>query len=121
MLLDTNIIIAALDGEESIVSSLLGWRKEGRLLIVSSISVAEVLAFPAIQPDELQIAKEFMREFLVVSFDQALAELAAEFERSRGLALPDAAIVATAMANHVPLVTRDKKLLKIKDIITIKL
>ena len=48
MVLDTNILVAYLKGEPEVVAALEQWRQEGRGLVVSSISLAEVLALPAL-------------------------------------------------------------------------
>jgi predicted nucleic acid-binding protein len=53
MVLDTNILIAYLKGDPEIVAALGQWRREGRGLVASSISFAEVLALPALSGSEI--------------------------------------------------------------------
>ncbi len=116
MTLDSNILIALLLGEERVVQEVESWQREGRLLLVSSVSVAEVLAYPALTADDIEKTKKFLRGFLVVNFDEERAGKAAELRRQYRLELPDAAIVATALLSRTPLVTRDKKLLKLPEL-----
>jgi len=106
MLLDSNILIAYLKGEPSIIETLSRWRREARVLVISSISVAEVLALPVLTPSDIQIVTRFLRTFLSIPFDDRLAETAARLARFHRLRLPDAAIAATAIDHGMPLVTR---------------
>jgi predicted nucleic acid-binding protein len=119
MTLDTNILIAYLNGEGEVVETLSNWRESGRVLFVSSLSVAEVLALPNLTPHEAEKAKIFLRGFISVPVDDDLAEMAAMIKRMYNLGLPDAIIAATALSNKVPIVTRDKQFLKIQEIIVI--
>jgi predicted nucleic acid-binding protein len=96
MLLDSNILIAYLKGEPSIVETLSRWKQEARALVISSISVAEVLALPALTPSDIQIVTRFLRTFLSIPFDDRLAE--------------------TAIDHGLPLVTRDRTFRKIPEL-----
>ncbi len=108
MVLDTNILIAYLNGEPAVVDALCRWREEGRALLISSVSLAEVLALPALGPSDLRLVTRFLRTFLSIAFDDHVAEVAAGLSRAYRLKLPDAAIAATALIHAVPLVTRDR-------------
>ena len=81
MVLDTNILVAYLKGEPEVVAALEQWRQEGRGLVVSSISLAEVLALPALTASEIQVVTRFLRSFLCIPFDERLAEKAARLAR----------------------------------------
>lgn len=116
MVLDTNILIAYLSGEASVVNALTHWRSEGRALVIASISFAEVLALPALSPAEIQIITRFLRSFLCIPFDERLAEKAARIARLYRLKLPDAAIAATAADCGMPLVSRDQEFRRVKEI-----
>ena len=116
MVLDTNILIAYLKGEPEIVAALGQWRREGRGLVVSSISFAEVLALPALSGSEIQVVTRFLRSFLCIPFDERLAEKAARLARLYRLKIPDAAIAATAADCAMPLVSRDRGFRKVKEV-----
>lgn len=116
MTLDTNILIAYLNGEASVVVGVSDWVRDGRALFISSVSVAEVLAQPGLGPSELDRARRFLRVFISIPFDDALAEQAAFLRRMYRLGLPDAAIAATALTRGVPLVTRDRQFRRVREI-----
>ena len=116
MVLDTNILIAYLKGEPEVVAALGQWRREGRGLVVSSISFAEVLALPALSGSEVQVVTRFLRTFLCIAFDERLAEKAARLARLYRLKIPDAAVAATAVDCAMPLVSRDQGFRKVREV-----
>ncbi len=110
MTLDTNIIIGYLKEERPIFEALSQWRQEGRHFILPTIVEAEVLSFSPLTPQEQLRIETFLREnFLSVSFDRAVAKIAASIRREQKIKFPDAAIAATALYTHTPLVTRNVK------------
>ena len=119
MVLDTNILIAYLKGETKIIETLDTVRLSGRVLVVSTISVSELLALPGINSGEINRIKNFLESFILIPFDLDIAERAAYIKRTYNLALPDAAIAATCMKHDIPLMTRDKQFNKIKEITSI--
>lgn len=121
MTLDTNIIIAYLNGEQSIVTTLTDWKREGRPLFVSSLTVGEVLSLQNLTPRDIQKIKTFLAALIVVSFDGPIAERAASLRRLYRLLLPDAGIAATALEYAVPLVTRDRIFQKVKELTVISI
>lgn len=116
MVIDTNIIIACLSAEPRATFALSEWKRDGRVLFVSSITVAETLALPALTSAELARVQAFLRNFISVPFDDPIASAAAYLRRSYGLEIPDAAIAATALTRNVPLVTRDRQFRHISEI-----
>lgn len=116
MVIDTNILIACLNGDSSVVTPLSQWRKEGRALFVSSVSVAETLSLPNLSADQISVIKAFLINFVSIPFDDTSAECAAMLRRMYRLELPDAAIAAAAYMRHVPLVTRDRIFKRVKDL-----
>jgi len=116
MVIDTNILIAYLNGEEDIIAMVSDWKKEGRILFISSLSTAEVLSLSALSLDDIAIIKKFLQNFISIPFDDTLAELASFVRRTYHIGITDAAIAATALMRNVPLVTRDKQFLKIKEL-----
>lgn len=116
MVIDTNILIAYLNGGEEIITIISDWKSEGRILFISSISVAEVLSLPSLSGDNIDIIKRFLGNFISISFDDAVAESASLLRRNYYLEIADAAIAATALTRNIPLVTRDKQFRKIKEL-----
>lgn len=119
MTIDTNILIAYLNGEEKVRTILDDWKQSNRPLFVSSISIAEVLALSSISPQEARLIKQFLGQFISVPFNDDLAEFTALIQRKYQLKLPDAAIAATALMRRVPLVTRDIQFQKIKELVVV--
>ena len=121
MVVDTNIIIACLKGEEGPVIGLSDAIRNGRALFVSSITVAETLALPTLTPSDIEKARGFLKHFISVPFDDTIAMLSAMLRRTYSIELPDAGIAATAIVRRVPLVTRDRQFRKIKEITVVEL
>jgi hypothetical protein len=119
--LDSNILIAYLEGERRVIDILTGWKREGRVLLISAISVAEVLALPALDFETLAKIRLFLRGFVSVPFDEELAVTAGGLARRYRLKLADAAIAATALTRHVPLVTRDQHFQRVREIVVISI
>jgi len=121
MILDTNILIAYLNGEVKIVNTISDWKCSGRVLFISAISKAETLGLPKISPKELDKIQIFLNNFLSIPFDDSIAESTALIRRKYRLKLPDAAIAGTALTRNLPLVTRDRQFRKIKEITIIEI
>jgi len=116
MVLDTNILIAYLNGEEQVVATLQGWRLEQRALVISVVTFAELLALPALTQAEINAIKRFLKTLLCIPLDERLAEEAARLARNRRLRIPDAVIAATALACDMPLVSRDRAFRKVEEL-----
>lgn len=116
MTLDTNILIAYLDGEQFVVDFILEQKETGRALFIPSVVAAELLSLPKITDAQLQRLRGFVASFIVVPFDTALIEAAAALRRRYGIALPDAIVAATALVRQTPLITRDHGFRKIKEL-----
>lgn len=120
MVIDSNILIGYLNGDEAIIAALNGWKEDSRVLLISAISFAEVLSYPLLEEKDIRKAKEFLSGFVSIPFDEVLAEKAAEMRRLHKLTLTDAGIAATALAYRVPLITRDKQFQRVKEIFVIE-
>lgn len=116
MTIDSNILIAYLNGEQRVVETLRGWTEEGRTLFISSVSVCEVLSLPRLDYAGIEKAKTFLDGFFSVPLDNSVAETTASLRRIYRLAFPDAAIAATALKYGVPLVTRDQDFRAVKEV-----
>lgn len=110
MMLDSNIIIGYLNGDDTIRSALHAWREAETVFFISYVSVVEALSAPSLTQEELARIEHFVGDFIILPLDMNVARHAGLLRRARKLSLPDAIIVATAIANNLPLATRDKKI-----------
>lgn len=110
MTIDSNIIIAYLAGEEEVIRELSAWKSIRRSLFLSAIVEAEVLSFSGFTKQERKITEKFLEEnFTPIPFDRIIARITAEIRSARKIKFPDAAIAATALFTHTPLITRNIK------------
>lgn len=121
MVLDTNIVIAYLNGETEVISALTDWKQNGRPLFISSITYSEVLSLPNLTHPDLDKIKSFLGAIISIPFNNYIAEGAAALRRIYGISLPDAAIAATAVINQVPLATRDQQFRKIREVTVVSI
>lgn len=116
MLLDTNILIAYLANDRSIVDPLVRWKQTNQSLFISTISITEILSLTNLSNKEIAVIKNFLEDFIPMVLDVEIAETAAYFRRVYRLTLPDAEIAATAFVFSHPLVTRDRQFQKISEL-----
>ena len=110
MTIDSNIIIAYLSNDEQVVQTIMRWREEGIALFLSSVVETEVLSYSNWKVEEQRAVEQFLKEnFTLIPFDRTLARIAAEIRRGSKIKFPDAAIAATALLTHTPLVTRNTR------------
>ncbi|MEK9154392.1 MAG: PIN domain-containing protein [Patescibacteria group bacterium] len=117
ILLDSNIVIGYLNGDQHIVDTLDALVRNRVALFISPVSIAEALCLPDATGEKLATIEEFLDGFIVIDPDTAIAKLAASLRRSYKLDIPDAFIVATAMERSIPLATRDKKMRIVRGVI----
>lgn len=116
MVLDTNVLIDYLRGDERVIEAVRGWFANGTVLLISAITYAEVLAYKAASESELNEMRRFLENFVLIPIDRTMAEEIAAVRREERVKIPDAAIVATARSTASPLVTRDKRLYTVRGI-----
>lgn len=108
-LLDTNAIIALLQGNQQISVYL----QNAEWIGISLISQLEFLAFTRLADEDRQLFEQFLRQVEVIGLMSDQHELIAQIIQVRQqyrLPLPDAIIVATAIQMKANLVTADQKL-----------
>jgi tRNA(fMet)-specific endonuclease VapC len=111
LLLDTNILVAALAGEIGLVERVARAEWVG----TSIVCVLEFLAFPRLDTDDRALFLSLVGRLQVVDLTWNNAPLleAVEAVRSqRQIKLPDAIVAASAWVNGATLVSRDSALIK---------
>ena len=111
LLLDTNIILYLLGGDETIAELL-----DKKEVYISVITEMELLSFSEISKEEEQVIKDFIKECKVVLINSEIKNEAVYLRRKYKTKLPDAIIIATALYLNLPLVTADSDFKKIDGI-----
>lgn len=118
-LLDTNVIIDALQGRRSRDSLLQELILNGHLLGCCAINVSEVYA--GVRPGEEGRTKEFLTSLEYYEITWEIARLAGLLKRDYArkgitLALADTTIAAVAITNRLPLLTDNVKHYPMKEL-----
>lgn len=109
IVLDTNILIEILKGNQALISKLESMKTN---FCVSAISVME-LYYGALNKAELYKLKKFVAIFEVIELNENISkistELIFEYAKSHGLAIPDSLIAASVISNDLKLYTLNVK------------
>lgn len=118
ILLDTNIVLYLLNGEETLIPIL-----EQKNLFLSFITQLELLGSKNIDLDDAAKIKSFIEECTVIDITPGIKETAILVRKNYSLKLPDSIILATSLWLNMPLITADKdfKKVEIADLIFFKL
>ena len=109
LLLDTNIVLYLLKGEETLVPLL-----ENKQLYISFITELELLSFKGLNEWQTKGVKSFINECFIVDISQGIKELTIKLRKDFSLKLPDAIILATSVYMNIPLVSADSDFKKVK-------
>lgn len=117
ILLDTNIVLYFLNGEDTIIPLL-----EEKNIFLSFISQLELLGSKNIDPDDVHKIKSFIDDCTIIDITPGIKETAILVRRNYSLKLPDSIILATSLWLNIPLITADKdyKKVEIADLIFFK-
>ena len=110
-LLDTNIVLYVLNGEEDLITFL-----DSQHLFLSIITEMELLSFSALSRKETDQLINFIEEVDIVSLDEKVKNCAISLRRKYKLKLPDSIIAAASIVHDIPLLTADKQFKVIKEI-----
>jgi tRNA(fMet)-specific endonuclease VapC len=111
-LLDTNALVALLQGHEG----LLSLAEQAQWLGVSVINVLEFLGFDGLTDADRDLFAVFLSRVAVVDLayeNSALMALIADIRKRKAVKLPDAIVAASALLSQAILVTNDAQLLKL--------
>jgi predicted nucleic acid-binding protein len=100
-LLDTSIVIAALNRDDALhraAGQALRAERDRHALAISALSYAEILVGPLRAGGRaVEVVERFAAQVRIAGLSPDIARRAAELRASRGLKLPDAVIVATGL------------------------
>ncbi len=108
ILLDTNIVLYLLNGEETLIPLL-----EEKNLYLSFITQLELLGSRYIKPNDILKIKQFISECTVIDITSGIKELVIDIRQKYTLKLPDSIIMATSLWLNMPLITADQDFTKI--------
>lgn len=116
--LDTNAIIALLQGNNSIVKII----KDAEWIGVSIISVIEFLSFSNLSDTDKKLLNQLLSRIEVVELTMSNQQIIAAISSMRvkyKLKLPDATVAASAFINLASLITADKAFNKVTELTVI--
>jgi predicted nucleic acid-binding protein len=117
ILLDTNIVLYLLNGEETLIPLL-----EEKNLFLSFITQLELLGNRNIKPNDILKIKQFIAECTVIDITSGIKEFTISIRQKYSIKLPDSIIMATSLWLNMPLITADHdfKTIDIADLIYFK-
>ncbi len=110
ILIDTNIALYLLQGNEKVADLL-----DGKRVFASFVTEVEILSYSKITKEEESKIKEFLSEITIVGWNDVVRDRAIKLKRNYKIKLPDAIIIATAIYLKVPFLTADREFLKVSE------
>lgn len=103
ILLDSNIVIYL---EQGITSEIINYMQK-KELVVSEITIVEVLGFHKITKHEIKFFETFFQEVKKIAINNKVIRKAVELRQKRKMSLGDALIAASALVYNMPLITQN--------------
>ncbi len=116
VLVDTSVMVAHLSNDPVAVQAFAGL--SGR---VSCVTEMELLGWPKLAAKDVMPLGAMLRALGVIELSEPIKAISIGIRRERLLKLPDAIIAATAILLGVPLVTGDKRFLRVADRLDVRL
>jgi predicted nucleic acid-binding protein len=104
ILVDTNILLYLLDGNDTIAEML-----NGKNLFISFITELELLGFKKLTKHEEEAIINLLDDCSILPMSNHLKDKCIEIRRKYSLKLPDAIVAATAISFDLPFITSDKQ------------
>lgn len=104
-LIDSNIIIYALNGNEKTKYFL---KENFNNIETSFVTIIEVLSYPFSEVEE-KFIRNYLRNFHCYYINEEIINKAIEFSKKKKIKLPDNIIASTAAINNLILVTANTK------------
>lgn len=108
ILLDTNIVLYLLNGEDTLIPLL-----EEKNLFLSFITQLELLGSRNLKPNDILKIKQFIAECTVIDITSEIKEFTMSLRQKFSIKLPDSIIMATSLWLNMPLITADHDFKKI--------
>jgi len=111
LLLDTNIILYLLNGDETLAELL-----NEKQLYISIITELELLGYKGITAKEEKVVNEFVSQCKTINITSEVRQNTIKIRKKYNTKLPDSIIMATAQYLELPLVTSDAEFKKVDDL-----
>jgi predicted nucleic acid-binding protein len=111
LLLDTNIVLYLLNGEETLIPLL-----EEKNLYLSFISQLELLSAKYLIQEDISKITQFISECTIIDITQEIKDITIKLRKQYSLKLPDCIIAATSLWLNMPLITADSHFKKVDTI-----
>ena len=111
LLLDTNIVLYLLSGDDTLESFL-----QGKKTYISIITEIELLGYKTITNSEINKIKQFIEDCYVLPIDNSIKENTILIRRKYKKKLPDSIIIGTAIGNDLPLISADSDFIGINEL-----
>ena len=108
ILLDTNIVLYLLNGEETLIPLL-----EEKNLFLSFITQLELLGGKYLKTDDILKIKQFVADCTVIDITPGIKDYTISLRQNYNIKLPDCIILATSLWLNMPLITADHGFTKI--------
>ncbi|MDD5150806.1 MAG: type II toxin-antitoxin system VapC family toxin [Flavobacterium sp.] len=111
IVLDTNIVLYLLNGDEKLSAIL-----DGMQLFLTVITEIELLGYYGLSSNDKSKIKLFLSECSVVSLNNEIKDLSITLKQKSKVKTPDAIVASTALFLQLPLITADKGFSKIENL-----
>jgi predicted nucleic acid-binding protein len=116
LVVDTNIVIYALQGSPHITSLL-----NNQKLIISFVTEIELLSLPKATAQDERLIQEFIEACSLADYSSLLKQKVIEFRKRYKLKMADAFVAVTAVLLDIPLASSDSVFGKLTELNFIKI
>ena len=102
VLLDTNIVLYLLSGDQQLSELLYG-----KKLYLSFVTELESLGYPSITEKEQEAVRSFLADCVIIDINEAIKEEVVRTKQIYRIKLPDSIILCTAKYLNIPFMTAD--------------
>ena len=110
ILLDTNIVLYLLSGDETIADIL-----NESIIFISFITELELLGYNDLSAEEFIKIEGLLTDATVIDINSDIKKIVIKLRKFNKIKLPDAIIAATSHFLNIPLLTSDKEFSKLAD------
>jgi predicted nucleic acid-binding protein len=111
IVLDTNIILYLLNGDEKLASIL-----DGMQLFISVISEIELLGYYGLSAKDKTKIKSFLSDCSIIYLNNEIKDLSIMLKQKSKAKTPDAIVASTAIFLQLPIITADKGFQNMEDL-----